>query len=208
MSVYSQTGQGNTFVKEGGTEVTTENGVDTVIERGWILTANIDSLPDDGDAHAVYTNLQLSKKSKTVDGKVPEVTDVILTYRLPGSKGSSWEVGTIERSVNYTSRAVTVEDPLTPSSLSTQSDAAFAASQKTMDIGGLIYEYTSYQKNFTWSEINLVAVSGIGIGIVGTPTGLTGTTANHWRLMAKPISENGDKVRITERWEYSLVPFK
>jgi hypothetical protein len=140
----------------------------------------------------------------------PERVNVTFTYNTLGS--SSWQKepepkeNDIEQRTEPTSREITTTNAYTGgATFSAEALAAMGYGQKTVSVGGLKYEYAAYKSSFTWSEANLVAVSGIGVGKLGAPTGIIGPTAFKWKFHGKQIERHGNLTKITEHWEYSPV---
>lgn len=155
----------------------------------------------------------------------PEMVDVECSFKYSNLPGGSWggrRDGEIEQRAETTVRDVPTTLPYKLGMEGDIADAAIAAAEAQIDtipVPGLKYYYTLYTTSFGWTEADLIAVSGISIGEVGSPTGIVATdaeegppeviatpTAKKWLLHGKSIENVGaGMVKVSEEWEYSPV---
>jgi len=211
MTIYSNAGVGATFVSYSDEdEQITENGEKSYVRRGWIRSANISSLPEEGDAYPDDSDYKLRRISSAPKADTPGVHDVMLTYKKSSpNNGASWDTDVVEKDSNTIPIAINVEDPLIPSSLVDQAIAAGNAGNQTIETGGVSYQYTTYVATFAWTAASLLTAStGEVVGETGTPTGITSITADTWMFKGNSVSQKGSTIRVTENWEGRTVPFK
>ena len=211
MTIYSNAGVGATFVSYSDEdEQITENGEKSYVRRGWIRSANIDDLPEEGDAYPDDSDYKLRRISSAPKADTPGVHDVMLTYKKSSpNNGASWDTSVVEKDSDTIPIAVSVYDTLIPAALVDRQYAAQDAGNKTMEIGGVRYQYTTYVATFAWTAASLLTAStGEVVGETGTPTGITSVTADTWMFKGNSVSQKGGLIRVTENWEGSTVPFK
>jgi len=183
------------------------NGEWAWIYRGWIhkdyestLPVDDDDNPDDSD-YAVNT-ISLDQSES------PKHYDVTIAYKLKtSSSAANWSEKKIEKSASIISLAYPVTMTGLTGKLEERRARAESFGQKTFVVGGMKYEYTTYEKHFTWSEENLVKDLNIGVGEAGDPPGITNATPKKWIFTGKQINENGDMVRKDSTWEYSPIEY-
>ena len=188
----------------------TENGEKSYIFRGWILSAYLSAVPAEGSALSTDATYKLRRISVDPKADVANVHDVVLTYKKASQNtGASWDTDVIEKDANPIPVAVSVYDALIPDALALQQYAAQAAGNKTMELGGVAYQYTTYVSSFPWTAASLLSAStGEVVGQTGTPTGITAIVSETWKFKGNSVAQKGSIARVTENWEGSTVPFK
>lgn len=75
-----------------------------------------------------------------------------------------------------------------------------AKRQKTVGVINPKYTYTLYDAAWVWSEVNVIS----GVGATGSPTGMSGATANKWLKTERSVRESQDGlVEIRDSWDYN-----
>jgi hypothetical protein len=179
-----------------------ENGLKQLVYRYWCHKDYVDGLiPADNSAAPDDASLKL--KVVDVSSNSTDIVDIELVYKEPESTGlqSGREAGETVKEARGDAREIDKNDPRLVSA-GIYSQAAIDAmpeEQKTVFIGGLEYLYTTYEDSYVWTEANLTA----NIGKTGSPTGITGATADNWLLQNRAVREEGSVVSETETWRYS-----
>jgi hypothetical protein len=188
----------------------TENGEKSYIFRGWIRSAYLSAVPAEGSALSTDETYKLKRISLDPKTDTANVHDVVLTYnKTSQNSGGSWDKSVIERDANPIPVAVSVYDALIPDALVDQQYAAQDAGNKTMEVGGVTYQYTTYVSSFPWTAASLLTAStGEVVGQTGTPTGVTAIISETWKFKGNSVAQKGLIARVTENWEGSTVPFK
>lgn len=139
------------------------------------------------------------------DAAAPGMKDVTLTFRLPGGGSIEWKDGDTEQRVEVIAIPYDVNDAALAAAYPGEVAQAIADGKKFLNLPGLRYTYSDFDNAFVWDEANLIAASGIGMGIIGAPTGIANATENLWMFRGTDINENNGLTRRTETWEFSLV---
>lgn len=146
--------------------------------------------------------------SETTAGGKKTIT---ANYALPNTSKDPTPspVGTITKEADGTAQEVPIEshpyyrgdrtEENGPPVIETGSGYVEKPGVESYLIPGAIYTRTEVVSGFVWSEDNVVS----GTGLLSSPTGLTGASANKWLKTGRTVREEGSSAIITETWQYA-----
>jgi hypothetical protein len=162
-----------------------------------------------------YTDHSLISLSTSPIG--PGLIEMTCTYG-PGSSSAGHTASThfdaqITKSVTTQMNLVPIDDPdLVTSGLYTEGQiASLKKHYNAVKVGGIVYQRTKYYEPdvFPWTADAITQnASGDVVCTTGTPTGLTGATANQWMFMSLNIRDDGSLVEVTEEWQFNKAGLK
>jgi hypothetical protein len=185
--------------RNGGTESVTEtHKVAAAALATWKTTYSIVV----GTAHAVEASCKLSRITEPTEG-TREIVDVVLEYTNPlfeqgAGRYRDLPVGTVflESSSNRNEIEVIEYGDTDPSTGTTrETPATRAIVEATFSRTEIVAA-----SGWTWTQANVIGNTNVR----EAPTGMAGTpTTNAWLNIGRQVSQEGDKIIVTDTWAYN-----